>query len=428
MIKISNICKLYEVWDINLFNKNSIFFTLGISLGVSILLLIISFFTINQMDQTKQFLVLKKKYQTISRIVNQEYARFGFTNDLKYMIDDMDLILVENPRDIENILENENLKLLIQRRSENILLHIFHNDDDNFLHFQTPFEEFIIIDDDINLHAHNPIILFVFLFLLIMILLIAYSVYRKLSPLNKLTSKINEIGKKDLKLDFLKKDAKDEVSLLAKSLLEKSDNINKMKTARDIFIRNIMHELKTPITKGRFLTELPESIENKEKLTKVFYQLESLINEFALIEEVIAKKENIVKKEIFFDDILENALDILMIEDENKIAVNTNNLKINVNFKLFTIVIKNLIDNALKYSADGKLNIQIENNFISVSNKGEKLEYDLEKYYEPFFSEHTNQKESFGLGLYIIKSILDVHKFKLEYSYTNEENTFKILF
>ena len=428
MIKRLNISKLYEGWDINLFNKNSIFFTLGISLGVSILLLIISFFTINQMDQTRQFLVLKKKYQTISKIINQEYARFGFTNDLKYMIDEMDLILVENPRDIEDILENENLQLLIQRRSENILLHIFHNDDDNFLHFQTPFEEFIIIDDDVNLHNHNPIILFVFLFLLIMILLIAYSVYRKLSPLNKLTSKINEIGKKDLKLDFIKNDAKDEVSLLAQSLLEKSDNINKMKTARDIFIRNIMHELKTPITKGRFITELPESIEKKEKLTKVFYQLESLINEFALIEEVIAKKENIVKKEIFFDDILENALDILMIDDENKISVNVNNLKINVNFKLFTIVIKNLIDNALKYSSDGKIKVQIENNFISVSNKGEKLEYDLEKYYEPFFSEHTNQKESFGLGLYIIKSILDVHKFKLEYSYIKEENTFRILF
>ncbi len=410
-----------------MFNKNSIFFTLGISLAVSILLLAISFFTINKMDQTKQFLVLKKKYQTISKIINQEYARFGFTNDLKYMIDEMDLILVETPNDIENILENENLQLLLQRRSENILLHIFHNDDDNFLHFQTPFEEFIIIDDDVNLHTHNPIILFVFLFLLIMILLIAYSVYRKLSPLNKLTSKINELGKKDLKLDFLKKDAKDEVSLLAKSLLEKSDNINKMKTARDIFIRNIMHELKTPITKGRFLTELPESIENKKKLTKVFYQLESLINEFAVIEEVIAKKENITKKEIFFDDILENAFDLLMIEDESKVSVNTNHLKINVNFKLFTIVVKNLIDNALKYSSDGKLNIQIENNFISISNKGEKLEYDLEKYYEPFFSEHTNQKESFGLGLYIIKSILDVHNFKLHYSYKKEENKFTIL-
>ena len=380
------------------------------------------------MEQTKQFSVMTKKYRTIGKIINQEYARFGFTNDLKYMIDDMDLILVENSRDIEDILENENLQLLLQKRSENILLHIFHNGNDNFLHFQTPFEEFIIIDDEITLHNFNQITLFIFLFLLAMILLIAYSVYKKLAPLNELTSKIDNIGKKDFKLKFLKDNAKDEVSLLANTLLKKSIDLNKIKTARDVFIRNIMHELKTPITKGRFLLELPETLENKEKLTKVFYQLESLINEFAVIEEVIAKKENIIKKEIFFADIIENTFDLLMLEDETKVSVNPNNLKINVNFKLFSIVVKNLIDNALKYSDENKVRITVNDNSLSFSNKGKKLEYDLESYYEPFFSEHAKQKESFGLGLYIIKSILDVHNFKLNYTYINEENTFTILF
>lgn len=411
-----------------MFNKNSIFFTLGISLIVTIILLTISFFTIGKMDQIKQFSQLKKKYMTIGKIINQEYTRFGFTDDLRYMIEDMGLILISNHQNIENILKHEQLKLIIKKRSENTLLHIFYNGEDNFLYFQTPFEEFIIIDKEITFNTHNQITFFVFLFLLFMILLIAYSVYKKLAPLNELTSKIDDIGKKDLKLLFLKENAQDEVSLLAKSLLEKSENLNKLKTARDVFIRNIMHELKTPITKGRFLTQLPESVENKEKLTKVFYQLESLINEFALIEEVIAKKENIDKREIFFDDILENSFDILILEDESKVSVNTNNLKINVNFKLFTIVVKNFIDNAIKYSTDGKVDIQINNNSISFSNKGKKLEYDLDKYYEPFFSEHTNQKESFGLGLYIIKNILDVHNFKLNYTYKEEKNTFTILF
>jgi two-component system OmpR family sensor kinase len=424
---ILNIFKLSEEWDINLFNKNSIFFTLAISLFVAITLLTISFYTINKMQQTKQYLFQKNKYQTISTIVNQEYARFGFTNDLKYMINDMGLILISSSREIGNILEQETLKLFFKKRSNNILLHIFYNEQDNFLLFQTPFDEFIIIDKDVIFNKHNNILLFGFLFLLSMILLIAYSVYKKLAPLNELTSKIHNIGKKDLKLDFLNKNAKDEVSLLAKTLLEKSVSINKLKTARDVFIRNIMHELKTPITKGRFLVELPESAGNKEKLNTVFYQLESLISEFAVIEEVIAKKENITKKEIFFDDILENSFDILMLEDESKVSLNKNDLKIIVNFKLFTIVIKNLIDNAIKYSNNGKVTIQIENNSISFSNEGKKLEYDLEKYYEPFFSEHTNKKESFGLGLYIIKSILDVHNFKLEYTYQNKKNIFKIL-
>ena len=428
MIQISNIYKQFEVWDISLFNRNSIFFTLGISLIVTIILLIVSFFTIYQTEQTKQFSLLKNKYITISKIINQEYVRFGFTNDLKYMIKDMDLTLVENYSDIDYILKIENIQFIHKQRSENILLHIFHYNNDNFLHFQTPFEDFIIIDKNVKLNTFNPVTLFIFLTLLIIILIIAYSLYKKLSPLNELTSKIDNIGDKNLKLEFLENNAKDEVSLLAKSLIDKSDNINKMKTARDVFIRNIMHELKTPITKGRFLAELPESKENKEKLNIVFYQLESLISEFAVIEEVIAKKEDIERQEIFIDDILDNALDKLMIDDYSQVSINNNNLKINVNFKLFTVVVKNLIDNALKYSTNNKVSILISDNTITFSNQGTKLKYDLEKYYEPFFSEHTHQKESFGLGLYIIKSILDVHGLKLHYSYENKENRFKIIF
>jgi len=409
-----------------LFNKNSIFFTLGLSLIFTIVLLVISFITINEIDKANHFNNLKKKYSTISQIVNQEYARFGFTNDLKRMINDMDLILVEKDRNIQYILKNEHLELLIRRRSENILLHIFKSEEDNFLHFQTPFEEFIIVDENAMFTDYDRLTISIFLVLLLGILLIAYSVYNKLSPLNELKAKIDSIGKKDMNLNFLQKEAKDEVSLLAKALLEKSQNLNQLKTSRDVFIRNIMHELKTPITKGRFITALPQTDENNNKLQKVFHQLESLISEFAVIEEVIAKKEMIERKEIFFDDVIENALDILMIDDENMISSNQNNIKVNVNFKLFSIVVKNLIDNALKYSSDKKVHIKIKQNQISFSNRGEKLEYDLEKYYEPFFSNNNNKKESFGLGLYIIKSILDVHNFQLSYKYEDNQNIFTL--
>ena len=412
-----------------MFNKNSIFFTLGFSLILAVLLLGISFFTIDRIDKMHHLDNLKRKYMTIEQIVNQEYSRFGFTNDLKTLIEDMNLHLISNNRKIRNILMNHQLELIIKKRSENILLYIFKSGEDNILHFQTPFEEFIIIDKDIEFYAYNKIIISIFLSLLLAILFIAYSVYKKLSPLNELKSKIDNIGDTNLTLNFLKKDAKDEVSLLAQALLEKSQSINQLKTSRDVFIRNIMHELKTPITKGRFLTELPDTEINKEKLQKVFYQLESLISEFAIIEEVISKKENIVKKDIFFDDILDNVLDILMIEDENIITTNKNNIKLHVNFKLFTIVIKNLIDNAIKYSNDNKVNINIEQNSISVSNKGESLKHDIEKYYEPFFNNNqhkANKQNSFGLGLYIIKNILDVHSFKLTYLYQDGINIFTI--
>ena len=75
--------------------------------------------------------------------------------------------------------------------------------------------------------------------------------------------------------------------------------LKSLKEARNIFIRNIMHELKTPITKGKFLTQLELNTENNEKLKSVFNRLESLINEFASIEELISSNKSIEKKVLF---------------------------------------------------------------------------------------------------------------------------------
>jgi len=55
-------------------------------------------------------------------------------------------------------------------------------------------------------------------------------------------------------------------------------------------------------------------------------------------------------------------------------------------------------------------------------NLGEKLSEPLENYFEPF---HTSKK-GLGLGLYIVKSILDIHHMQLDYLYTNGANWFRV--
>ncbi|MBL1244361.1 MAG: hypothetical protein COA39_008230 [Sulfurimonas sp.] len=56
--------------------------------------------------------------------------------------------------------------------------------------------------------------------------------------------------------------------------------------SRNLFLRNIMHELKTPITKGRFSVEMLEDTKHKERLLNIFIRMDSLINEMALVEEI----------------------------------------------------------------------------------------------------------------------------------------------
>ncbi|UFH60875.1 sensor histidine kinase [Sulfurovum mangrovi] len=88
------------------------------------------------------------------------------------------------------------------------------------------------------------------------------------------------------------------------------------------------------------------------------------------------------------------------------------------------IVIKNLIENGLKYSKEDVLVIITDENF-SVSDKGVGIsEDDIEKVTKKFYRSGThNWDNSMGLGLSIVKKILALHNTELEIKSTLDEGS-----
>jgi two-component system OmpR family sensor kinase len=398
-----------------LFNKYSIFFILKIGFLLCIIVLLFIFSTLIKEEGQRFKSDLKKRYGSISNVIVQEYQRFGLTQNLEDIINDMHLTLVKDEEEIDTLLDTSRLKFLFKQRAQNSLIVAFVSKEKNYIHIQTPFDEFLIVDTN---HPPETIKRFIFLLLVILLaLMVVYFVLQKrLKPLKELKQKI--IQEKHT-------EETDEVSLIAQEFEHSSNSLKKIKEARNVFIRNIMHELKTPIMKGKFLIELPQDAHNKESMKKVFYRLESLINEFVSIEEIISKDEAILKKEYFFDDILDNAINLLMCDDNQHIQSDIKNTKLLVHFKLFCIVVKNLIDNAFKYGQTKQVIITQKDNAILFINDGKPLKKELSYYLTPF-NEQKNAN-SFGLGLYIIQNILNAHDFNLEYEYKEEKNIFKII-
>ena len=201
--------------------------------------------------------------------------------------------------------------------------------------------------------------------------------------------------------------------------------IRELLHSRQLFLRAIMHELKTPIAKGRLVSEMIEDEKSKTRLHSIFERLNLLIDEFAKIEKITSKNFELTIKPYKMSDLLEASEDMLMIENPKR-HISTNiqqDYSVDVDFELFTLVIKNLLDNGIKYSTDKHITVDIEDNELTITNNGEALKGPLEDYFKPFHA----SKKGLGLGLYIVKSILDIHQMELHYHYEDGKNIFTVV-
>ena len=400
-------------------NKNSIIFSTTLNFLITSLLLIVSFVFLLSHENFKKNEQIFERYKPIIKMVSGK--KFYFDKDFHKNLLDMNYELFESKEEIKNILSNNKKMIFARSNKHNETFKIFEIDGKIYLFFEKLDTQILIKDLESKNLTNSFYTIFVFVSLLVVITILYINTLKKLLPLKELKDKVINFGDEKFDFELSNSSSKDEVTLLANEFKKSAQKLKNIKESRNIFIRNIMHELKTPITKGKFLLQLEKSDENIEKLKMVFNRLESLINEFATIEELISQNRVLEKKSYFLEDLLDNAKDILMIDD-NCVKNSYENIKLNVNFKLFSIAIKNLIDNAIKYSNDKKVEVLTQNEDILFVNSGKKLEGDFEKYLEPFYSKSSN--ESFGLGLYIVFNILKANGYNLLYKYEDGKNIF----
>jgi two-component system OmpR family sensor kinase len=258
---------------------------------------------------------------------------------------------------------------------------------------------------------------------IIWIILFSFSyVLRSFYPLRKLRDNIKKFADGDLNVSFKVK-GKDEISEVSNEFDNAARKINSLIESRNLFLRNIMHELKTPITKGRFSVEMLEDTKYKNRLLNVFIRMEGLINEMALIEQISSGFEQTRVEDYRAVDVIYEAIDLGFFESENYTLDISEDLMLHVDYKLFATAIKNMIDNAIKYSEDKKVIITAREGKILFENYGKGLDEPLSYYIEPFTKSHK-AVQSFGLGLYIVNAILEAHGYKLMYEHLNGWNRF----
>ena len=277
-------------------------------------------------------------------------------------------------------------------------------------------------EENLNDKTILNILISVDIFLLVLIFLY---IFKLLSPLKIITKEITNFANGDLS-SRININSKDEIGILANSFNKMATSLENSIKTREELLRDIGHELRTPIAKGKFAIEKIDDFSQKELLKKIFIDLETLTNELIELEKLNLTKLNL--STFSAETLIIESLGKLYLEDESKIEIHINeDFKISGDLYYLSTALKNLIDNALKYAISYPIIIETNKNEISILNKGTKLSKELEYYLKPFTQE-LSQRDGFGLGLSIVKKIMDKHGFQVDYSYKNEFNSFIINF
>ena len=260
----------------------------------------------------------------------------------------------------------------------------------------------------------------------VVLMFIIYLVILKiLSPLQHISQKMKDFSQGDLRARATV-NTNDEIGDVSHNFNMMATKLQEALDAREALLRDVGHELRTPIAKGMFALEGIKESKDKEIIKRAFNDLDTLTSEI-LQMQLLSNKDIFEYSRFKVQTLITESLSKLYIEDEDDIQIEIEDFEIVGDLYYLTIALKNLIENALKYSISKPIFIEAKDKKISIISSGEELEKGSE-YYAQAFTRDNKLNKGFGIGLNLVSKIVDKHNFKLKYDYHEKKNRFTIIF
>lgn len=259
---------------------------------------------------------------------------------------------------------------------------------------------------------------------------------RALRPLKRIMDEVKRISPQNLDQRLKESPYEDEMGKLILIFNELLGRIAKAFQLQKMFVSNVSHELKNPLTnitsqlevtllKDRSIEEYRETIESVLEDIRGLNQLSNSLLELARLTR---EQDSFTMTRVRLDEIIWDVRDFVstidptyrvevgiheMPEDENKLTVLGNPY-------LLKIAFQNIVENACKFAPDksAKVTLTLVRNelVVEVSDQGPGIEKkDLNNVFEPFFrTDATSKIKGYGIGLPLSHRILSIHKGRIE--------------
>ena len=209
--------------------------------------------------------------------------------------------------------------------------------------------------------------------------------------------------------------------------ITKEENLKQVK--KDFF-DNASHELKSPITSiigysqlvsSGIVSDNKEIVEYNKKIYKEAGRMNSILYDMLNIAE-LEQGYQVKKEDVNLKKIVLEILDAYKTKIEAKnihLDLQIDDVKINSDIRLIDEMLRNLIDNAIKYNKEnGKITINLTEKLFLISDTGIGIKKENQsRIFERFFMEdkaRSKENGGTGLGLAIVKHIIETLGYKIE--------------
>ncbi|WP_314776681.1 sensor histidine kinase [uncultured Solobacterium sp.] len=197
-----------------------------------------------------------------------------------------------------------------------------------------------------------------------------------------------------------------------------------------------LHQIKTPMTVSKLLLEKPDDTTNTKLKMQLMY-IEQYINMAMNYLKMIDHSTDMDITEVNLDDIIKNLLkkySLLFIHNHISLEYQSNLTYVISDSQWLTILIEQILSNALKYTENGKIAIQYleEKHALEIRDTGIGIRSeDIPKIFDrgySGFNGRMNEKSS-GLGLYLARKISERLNIQIEVeSKLSKGSIFRLVF
>ena len=301
------------------------------------------------------------------------------------------------------------------------------------------------LDTTISILSNQLIIVTIIVSLLAFV--IGYFISKRISkPIEKMNKNALKLANGDYNFKFDNNSKISEIDELADTLNYAKNELEHTDELRRDLLANVSHDLKTPLTMIKGYAEMIRDLNynNEEKrnanlnvIIEESERLNVLVEDLLTLSKIQANKDTINKEEFDLVALINNVIKRYSIYKEIEGYVFELNMPdeviINADKKKIEQVIYNLINNAINYTGkDNKViinvikgkKIRVEIKDTGKGIKKEDLPHIWEKYYHSK-KKHKRNVIGTGIGLSIVKTILESHNFKYDViSKLNKGTTF----